>query len=98
MQRLSLNALARVACFSPNHFVRLFSEAFGETPHRYLQRRRLEEAARRLREGDDPVVQVALAVGFNNASAFSRAFRLRFGRSPTAERSKSRTARAERRS
>jgi AraC-like DNA-binding protein len=90
MERLSLSALARVACLSPNHFLRLFSEAFGETPHRYLQRRRLDEAARRLREGQEPVVQVALAVGFNNASAFSRAFRRRFGRSPTAERGKSR--------
>ncbi len=52
---LDVPALARVAHISPTHFSRQFRATFGETPHRYLQRRRVERAMELLRETDRPV-------------------------------------------
>ena len=51
---LDIATLARTALASEAHFIRSFKLEFGETPHRYLQRRRIERAADLLRETDDP--------------------------------------------
>lgn len=86
-QALDLNTLAEVAHFSPFHFHRLFSAWMGETLGGYLRRRRVEVAAMRL--ATQPrltVLNTALSVGFGSAEAFTRAFRGRFGCSPTAWR------------
>lgn len=86
-QMLDLNALAAVACFSPYHFHRLFSAWMGETLGDYLRRRRLEIGAMRLAaQPRTRVLNIALSVGFCSAEAFTRAFRARFGCSPTAWR------------
>jgi AraC family transcriptional regulator len=86
-QALDLSTLAEVAHFSPFHFHRLFSAWMGETLGAYLRRRRVEVAAMRLAaQPRSPVTNVALSVGFGSAEAFSRAFRSRFGCSPTAWR------------
>ena len=61
---LDVATLARTALASEAHFIRSFKREFGETPHRYLQRRRIERAADALRETDEPVTEVALDVGF----------------------------------
>jgi AraC-like DNA-binding protein len=61
---LDVAALARVAHVSPAHFARQFRAVFGETPHRYLQRRRIERAMELLRDTDRPVTEVCLDVGF----------------------------------
>jgi len=92
---LDLAALAEVACFSQFHFHRVFSAWLGETMGDYLRRRRLEVAAMRLAaQPGVPVLQVALSVGFGSAEAFSRAFKARFGLSPTAWRARQSNARA----
>ena len=78
-QPVTLGDLARVACLSPNHLLRTFRQAFGQTPHQYLTRRRLEEARRLLAQGDLPVTQICLAVGFDSLGSFSALFRRRFG-------------------
>jgi AraC family transcriptional regulator len=84
---IPLKELARVAHFSPFHFHRVFTAWSGEAVGVYVRRRRLEIAASRLRAQPDlRVLSVALAVGFASAEAFARAFRARFGRSPTAWR------------
>jgi AraC family transcriptional regulator len=81
---LELDTLARVANFSPFHFHRLFTAWMGETLGDYLRRRRLEVAALRLvAQPRLPVVQVALSVGFGSTEAFARAFKVRFGTTPT---------------
>lgn len=81
---LDLDALARVANFSPFHFHRLFSAWMGETVADYVRRRRIELGALRLAtQPDSTVMQVALAVGFSSPEAFTRAFRARFGTSPS---------------
>ena len=79
---LKLHDVARVACLSPFHFHRLFKTAFGETPHEYATRRRLEKAMRLLGETDEPVTEISFETGFQNAASFSTLFRSRVGMSP----------------
>jgi AraC family transcriptional regulator len=83
-QPLDLGVLAEVAHFSPFHFHRLFSAWMGETLGDYLRRRKVEVAAMRLAaQPRVSILQTALSVGFGSAEAFARAFKARFGRSPT---------------
>jgi len=77
---LDNDALARMASYSPWHFIRAFRNAYGETPHAYLIRQRLERAQRLLRTSPLAIAEVATASGFENRCAFSRLFRQRFGR------------------
>jgi AraC-like DNA-binding protein len=83
---LDLPALARVAHVSAVHFSRTFRATFGETPHRYLQRRRVERAMFLLRSGDRSVTDICVEVGFTSLGTFSRTFRDIVGESPTAYR------------
>src|SRR5919197_6648464 len=87
-EHLDLKTLASVANFSSFHFHRLFAAWMGETLGEYLRRRRLEVGAIRLGSQPElPVLNVALSVGFGSSAAFTRAFKARFGSSPTAWRS-----------
>jgi len=72
---LDLPTLARIANVSQAHFIRTFRATFGETPHRYLQRRRVERAMFLLRATDRSVTDVCLDVGFSSLGTFSRIFR-----------------------
>ena len=71
---LDVEALARLVHVSPDHLIRTFRSVFGETPHRYLQRRRIERAMFLLRTTDLDVTEVCLAVGFTSLGTFSRLF------------------------
>lgn len=82
-QNHTLAALARNAGMSTFHFARIFSELAGRAPHQYLLERRLERAARRLREGAT-VTETCFAVGFQNLSHFIRSFERRYGFTPSA--------------
>jgi AraC family transcriptional regulator len=94
-QTLDLVTLAGVAHFSPFHFHRLFAAWMGETLGDYVRRRRVEVAAMRMiAQPRISVLRMALSVGFGSAEAFSRAFRARFGSSPTVWRARQRIARA----
>ena len=81
-QPLDVPALARIAHVSPAHFARTFRATFGETPHRYLQRRRVERAMFLLRESDRSITDICFEVGFGSPGTFSRTFRDIVGRSP----------------
>ncbi|WP_426564012.1 helix-turn-helix domain-containing protein [Angustibacter sp. McL0619] len=83
---LDVDRLARVAGISPSHFVRRFSAAFGETPIRYLTRRRIERAQDLLRHANLTVTEVCTAVGFASLGSFSARFRELVGQTPTAYR------------
>src|ERR1700736_4766384 len=83
---LDVPALARIACISEAHFIRTFRATFGETPHRYLQRRRVERSMFLLRESDRSVTDICLDVGFGSLGTFSRTFREIVGQSPTGYR------------
>src|SRR5262245_20670491 len=88
-QPLDLASLASMAHFSPYHFHRVFAAWAGETLGDYLRRRRVEQAASRLAAQPKlSVLQVALSVGFGSGEAFARAFKARFGCSPSAWRSR----------
>jgi transcriptional regulator GlxA family with amidase domain len=82
-QPLDVPALARIACVSRAHFIRTFRATFGETPHRYLQRRRVERSMFLLRETDRSVTEISLDVGFVSLGTFSRTFREILGETPT---------------
>jgi AraC-like DNA-binding protein len=79
---LDVATLARIAHVSEAHFSRTFRATFAETPHRYLQRRRVERAMFLLRETDRSATDICFAVGFGSLGTFSRTFRDIVGRSP----------------
>lgn len=88
---LDLPALARLVGCSEAHFLRTFRAVFGETPHRYLQRRRVERAMSRLRGGAS-VTDVCFEVGFNSLGTFSRTFTAIVGVAPSIYQRRSPTA------
>nr|WP_221376406.1 AraC family transcriptional regulator [Actinoplanes polyasparticus] len=83
---LDVGAIAAVAHLSPAHFSRCFRDAFGETPHRYLQRRRIERSMFLLRETGRSVTGICSEVGFGSLGTFSRTFRAIVGESPSGYR------------
>jgi transcriptional regulator GlxA family with amidase domain len=85
---LDIPTLARIAYVSEAHFIRAFRGAFGETPHRYLQRRRVERALFLLRCTDRSITDICFDVGFASLGTFSKMFHLIVGESPTAYRSR----------
>jgi AraC-like DNA-binding protein len=80
---LDIRAVAAVAHISEAHFIRTFRAVFGETPHHYLQRRRVERSMFLLRETDRNVTDICLDVGFNSLGTFSRTFRQIVGETPS---------------
>src|SRR5688572_12273310 len=83
---LDIPAVAAVAHVSEAHFIRSFRAVFGETPHRYLQRRRVERSMFLLRETDRSITDVCLDVGFSSLGTFSRTFRDIVGETPSGYR------------
>ncbi len=83
---LDVAILAKIACVSEAHFIRIFQATFGETPHRYLQRRRVERAMYLLRQSDRRATDVCYDVGFTSLGTFSRTFRDIVGEAPTVYR------------
>ena len=79
---LDLDGLARVAGVSKYHFARSFEAAYGETPIRYLTRRRIERAQDLLRVANLTVTEVCMAVGFASLGSFSARFRQLVGGEP----------------
>ena len=80
---LDVAALAAVAHASEAHFIRSFKATFGETPHRYLQRRRIERAMYLLRTTERTVTDICMEVGFSSLGTFSRTFAVVVGESPS---------------
>ena len=80
---LDVPALARAAHASTAHFSRSFKYTFGETPHRYLQRRRIERAKELLRVTALSVTEVSVEVGFRSLGSFSAAFHELVGEPPS---------------
>lgn len=85
-ERPSLEAIAKVAGFSPFHFHRIFRVAFGENVHAYVVRHRLQRAAHELRFGTRSITEIGLRCGYESPSAFGRSFSRAFGCSPSSYR------------
>ena len=80
---LDVRAVAAVAHVSEAHFIRSFRAVFGETPHHYLQRRRVERSMFLLRETDRSVTDICFDVGFSSRGTFVRTFREIVGETPS---------------
>ena len=80
---LDLNNIADEAYFSKFHFIRLFKNIYGKTPHQYLTAVRIEKATQLLR-ADKPVSEVCYAVGFESLSSFGSLFKRIVGQTPSA--------------
>ena len=85
-EELDLEGLARVAGVSKFYFARCFEATYGETPMRYLTRRRIERAQDLLRAANLTVTEVCMLVGFASLGSFSSRFTALVGESPTAYR------------
>jgi AraC family transcriptional regulator len=79
---LTVGKLAHLARLSPYHFLRIFEQLTGLTPHQYILRARLRQAAVRLAADSEKVLDIAFDCGFGDVSNFNRAFRAEFGVSP----------------
>ena len=80
---LSLEELARVACLSKFHFLRLFKIAFDKTPYQFINEERVRKGQKLLRKSNLEVHEIAHVLGFNNSSSFSRMFYNQTGTYPT---------------
>ena len=89
---LDVPALARISLVSQAHFIRTFKATFGETPHRYLQRRRVERAMYLLRTTTDSVTDICMGVGFTSLGTFSRTFSDIVGETPSRYRTRGQLA------
>jgi AraC-like DNA-binding protein len=81
-QTIRLEEAARAACMSPFHFHRTFTAAFGETPHNYLTRHRLERARVLLERDDQSITEIGLECGFESPGSLSTLFRRAYQTSP----------------
>jgi AraC family transcriptional regulator len=81
-ETLTLGTLASDAGLSPYHFLRTFEHITGVTPHQYILRTRLRQAAMRIALEPGRILDIALECGFGDISNFNRAFRSEFGVSP----------------
>ena len=82
-RQITLADAAREACYSPFHFQRLFARAFGETPHEFGARLRIERAKKLLAGESYSVTEVCLSVGYSSVGSFSTLFRNTTGHSPS---------------
>jgi AraC-like DNA-binding protein len=80
--RVRLTQAAGEAYLSPYHYHRMFARAFGETPHDFVQRLRIDRAKELLARDHLPVTEVCLAVGYESLGSFSTLFRSLVGYSP----------------
>lgn len=85
-EKIDVEDLARIAKLSASHFARAFKQSMGITPHQYLRWRRVQLAARMLRDTKQPLAQICLAVGCCNQSHFTRLFVSMMGETPGAYR------------
>jgi transcriptional regulator GlxA family with amidase domain len=88
---LTLADLSLEADLSACHFLRAFRDAFGETPHAFLTRLRLERARDLLTVTSRPVTEICFDVGFTSLGSFSTLFRREVGVSPAEFRRRVRT-------
>jgi AraC family transcriptional regulator len=85
-EQISLATLAALVRLSPNHFCHSFKQSFGMPPHRFHKHRRIENAKSLLATRSISVTDIAMAIGFSEASSFTTAFRKATGLTPSSYR------------
>jgi AraC-like DNA-binding protein len=91
-ESIGLTEMAGVACLSKYHLQRSFKEAFRESPHQYLMRRRIEVAKHLLTHSELPIDEICAQVGYESRGSFSSLFLRRVGRTPLQYRGSRRSA------
>ena len=83
MHKISIAEIAAQVEFSESHFMRYFKENMGTSFVDYLREYRLDMAARLLLVSDASIISIAEEVGFDNLSYFNRAFKKKYGITPS---------------
>lgn len=81
-RELSLEKVAEEFGYSKFYTARIFKDHTGMTLYKYIQGRRLNEAARKLAKTNQPIVEIALEAGYGSQQAFTQAFRRMYSRTP----------------
>jgi|GEM_PF-893634 len=84
--KITISEIAQVAMMSEYYFLRLFKRTFNCSPHRYIIDRRLETAMELINKGHGSFMDIAYACGFADIQAFSKSFKKKYGKTPSAER------------
>ncbi|WP_078381990.1 helix-turn-helix transcriptional regulator [Sutcliffiella halmapala] len=85
---IKLNDVARIACLSPNHFLRTYSQLYGKTPHQHISEFRIQKAKQLLAELDNTMTDITFELGFQSSPSFSKMFKQYVGISPKEYRKK----------
>lgn len=85
---LKLGEVARIACLSPNHLLRTYSQIYGRTPHQHISEFRIQKAKQLLSEIDNSMTDITFKLGFQNPVSFSKMFKQHVGISPKEYRKK----------
>jgi len=83
ISKVTIDELAGIAGFSQRHFIRAFQRSVGQTPLRYVRTLRLEEATRRIAQGESSITSIAIECGFSHVQHLSNSFRQATGMSPS---------------
>lgn len=81
-EKMEINHLAKVACLSPFYYQRLFKRLVGKTVMEYIKLRRLESASKLLTINNDRIIDIGMAVGFENHETFTRSFKETYSLTP----------------
>ncbi|MBM7587108.1 AraC-like DNA-binding protein [Bacillus pakistanensis] len=87
-QQIQLEDIAQIACLSPNHLLRNYSNIFGKSPHQHIMELRVSKAIQLLSNLDDNITDISFKIGYNNPVSFSKMFKQHVGLSPLAFRKK----------
>ncbi|MFI8574951.1 helix-turn-helix domain-containing protein [Rossellomorea aquimaris] len=90
-QPIKLEKVAKVACLSPNHLLRTYSQIYGRTPHQHISVFRIQKAKQLLAELDHNMTDITFELGFQNPVSFSKMFKQHVGLSPREYRKKVRS-------
>jgi AraC-like DNA-binding protein len=89
-EKITLERAAEEACLSPFHFQRVFCRVFGETPHDFVTRLRMDTAKRLLVSGEMPVTRICMEIGYSSVGTFSARFAAQEGQPPSEYRRQAR--------
>lgn len=87
-KQITLEQIAAVACLSPNHLLRNYSDVFGRTPHQHITEMRLLKAKQLLQRLEYNMTDISFEIGFNNPASFNKLFKKHIGTSPLQYRKK----------
>ncbi|UPT55980.1 helix-turn-helix domain-containing protein [Dickeya zeae] len=84
--RLDINTVSRRAGYSKWHLQRIFKEHTGYPLAEYIRAKKLQKSVERLTHSDEPILNVAIALGFDSQQSFNRSFKRQYGQAPGAWR------------